>query len=288
VIGIASAFIVGAMVAWLFGGRLVAPQNHAVPRPSGFDAQEVSIPGAGHAIAGWWIDRGPATPVVLLLHGLRADRSSMVGRAQLLLKHGFSVLLIDLQAQGETPGSVITFGHREAGDVIAARDWIQARAPGRRIGVIGESLGGASVLLAPQPAGFDAVVLEAVYPRIRRAVENRIRMRVGPLASVLAPVLTPLLMAQLGPRLKLSEADLEPIRAIGRLEAPSLIIAGSRDQHTTLAESRELAAAAAAPTQLWVVEGAEHQDLLQYDPAGYENHVVGFLVGNLKFPACES
>jgi hypothetical protein len=34
-------------------------------------------------------------------------------------------------------------------------------------------MGGASVLLVPQPSGFDAVVLEAVYPRIGRAVENR-------------------------------------------------------------------------------------------------------------------
>ena len=74
-------------------------------------------------------------------------------------------------------------------------------------------MGGASVLLAPQPSGFDAVVLEAVYPRIGRAVENRIRMWLGPLA----PVLTPLLLVQLQPQLHISESGLEPIRSIGRL-----------------------------------------------------------------------
>src|ERR1700736_1670694 len=131
--------------------------------------------------------------------------------------------------------------YRESGDVVAARDWIRSRAPGRRIGVIGESMGGASVLLAPQPTGFDGVVLEAVYPRIGRAVENRIRMWLGPLA----PVLTPLLLVQLQPRLHIAESDLEPIRSIGRLGAPVLVVAGSRDQHTTLEESQELFAAAA-------------------------------------------
>jgi uncharacterized protein len=205
-----------------------------------------------------WVDRGGESPMVLLLHGVRADRLAMVSRAQLLTRHGFSVLLIDLQAHGETPGESITLGYRESADVVAARDWIRSRAPGRRIGVIGTSLGGASVLLAPPPSGFDAVVLEAVYPRVGRAVENRIRIRLGGLA----PALTPLLMMQLQPRLHISESDLEPIRSIGRLGAPVLVVAGSRDEHTTVAESEELFAAASAPKLLWVVEGAKHQDFL--------------------------
>jgi uncharacterized protein len=127
--------------------------------------------------------------------------------------------------------------------------------------------------LAPQPSGFDAVVLEAVYPRISSAVENRIRIRLGPLA----PMLTPLLLVQLEPRLGISPADLEPIRSIGRLGAPVLVAAGSRDEHTTLGESRELLAAAAEPKAIWIAEGAKHQDLLAYDALGYEEHVVGFL-----------
>jgi fermentation-respiration switch protein FrsA (DUF1100 family) len=164
-------------------------------------------------------------------------------------------------------------GYRESVDVVAAREWIKHTAPGRKIGVVGCSLGGASVLLAPQPSGFDAVVLEAVYPRIGRAVENRIRIRLGPLA----PVLTPLLLAQLEPRLHIKGSDLEPIRSIGRLGAPVLIAAGSKDEHTTLEESRELFDSASEPKTLWVVEGARHQDLLAYDKNGYEDQIVGFL-----------
>lgn len=155
--------------------------------------------------------------------------------------------------------------------------WLHRQAPARRIGVIGCSLGGAAVLLGPQPVDFDAVVLEAVYPRANRAVENRIRIRLGSLA----PVLTPLLLAQLEPRLGISPRDLEPIRSIGLLRAPVLVVAGSRDEHTTLAESEELFRAAAQPKQLWIVNGGRHQDFLAYDPPGYESEVVGFLVKHL-------
>jgi fermentation-respiration switch protein FrsA (DUF1100 family) len=264
--------------AWILGSTLVSPANRAVPLPIGFQAQVVSIPGPGHLIAGWWIENGSDSPVVLLLHAVRADRSTMVTRAQLLTRHGFSVLLIDLQGHGETPGEAITLGLRESADVIAARDWIRRIAPGRRIGVIGCSLGGASILLAPQPSGFDAVVLEAVYPRLSQAVENRIRIRLGPLA----PVLTPLLLMQLQPRLHIAVSDLEPIRSIGSLGSPVLVVAGSKDEHTTLAESQELFDAASAPKSLWVVDGARHQDFLAYAPIEYDAHVLHFLVEALR------
>jgi len=282
VFGIALAVICSVVLfgaaAWVLGSKLVAPANHPVLLPAGFNADVVSISGHGHAIAGWWVDSGAGSPVVLLLHAVRADRSSMVSRAKLLTGHGFSVLLIDLQAHGETPGEAITFGLRESRDVTAARDWIRQKAPGRRIGVIGCSLGGASVLLGPQPAGFDAVVLEAVYPRISGAIENRVRIRLG----ALAPIVTPLLLMQLEPRLHIAPSELEPIRSMGRLGTPVLVVAGSKDEHTTLTESRELFDAAAAPKAMWVVEGARHQDFLAYDPRGYDAHVVEFLLEALR------
>jgi len=266
-----------AASAWVLGSKLIAPANHPVPLPAGFQAENVSIPGPGHRIAGWWVDSGPGTPVVLLLPAVRADRTSMLSRARLLEGHGFSVLLIDLQAQGATPGAAITFGLREAADVAAARGWIRQRAPGRRVGVIGCSMGGASVLLGAQPSGFDAVVLEAVYPRFSQAVENRARIRVGPLASILSP----LLLMQLEPRLHIAPSQLEPIRSIARLGAPVLVVAGSNDRHTTLEESRELFQAAAQPKSMWVLEGARHEDFLAYDPRGYDAHVVEFLMERL-------
>jgi pimeloyl-ACP methyl ester carboxylesterase len=202
----------------------------------------------------------------------------MLSRAKLLSRHGFSVLLIDLQGHGETPGAAVTLGARESADVRAAVGWLRRTVPTRRIGVIGCSLGGAAVLLAPQPAGFDAVVLEAVYPRVAGAIENRIRIRWGPLA----PLLTPLLLVQLQPRLHVWARDLEPIRWIAQLRSPVLVVAGSRDEHTTLADSEELFGAAVQPKRLWVVKDARHQDFLSFDPAAYDSEVVGFLVQYLR------
>jgi len=273
---LASAALLVALVAgysWRLAGDFIESANHPVVMPADFPAEPVSIPGEGHVIAGSWRDLGASSPVVLLMHGARGDRRSSLPRARMLVDAGFSVLLIDLQAHGETPGDRITFGWRESADVRSAREWIRARAPGRRIGAVGASLGGAAILLGPQPAGFDAVVVEATYPRLQNAIENRMFQRAG----IFGHVLWPLLAVQVKPRLGVDLEALQPVRAIPKLGAPVLVVGGTRDAYTPEAESRALFDAAREPKLLWLVEGATHQDFSVYDPKGYGEHVVAFL-----------
>jgi hypothetical protein len=49
-----------------------------------------------------------------------------------------------------------------------------------------------------------------------------------------------------------------------------------------LAESQELFERAAVPKLIWVVQGARHQDFLDYDREGYEAHVLAFLIEALR------
>jgi hypothetical protein len=60
------------------------------------------------------------------------------------------------------------------------------------------------------------------------------------------------------------------------------MVAGSLDEHTTLAEYEELFGAAVEPKQIWIVRGARHQNFLAYDPAGYAAHVVVFMRDRLE------
>lgn len=252
--------------AWLFASAMVSSANRPVHIPAEFHATTVSIPGDGHAIAGSWRDLGPDTPVVLLLHGMGGNRASTLPRARLLVDAGFSVLLIDLQAHGETPGELITLGWRESADVRAALGWLGTQAAGRRVGVLGVSLGGASFLIGERPAPVDALVLEAVHPRLRRAIENRV-----------GRWFAPLLLVQIEPRLHAKVEQLDPIRNIARVGAPVLVVGGVLDANTTGEETRALFAAAHEPKELWLVAGAAHEDFSRADAAGYREHVIGFL-----------
>jgi dienelactone hydrolase len=197
----------------------------------------------------------------------------MLPRAELLWRSGYVVLAPDLQAHGESTGDRITFGYLEASDAEACLVYLREHFPSLHVGGVGVSLGGAALVLAGDRGHSEAAVLEAVFPTIAEATDNRLSMRVG----MLSRVLTPLLLFQLKPRLDIGVDDLRPIDSIGRMRCPVLVLAGTADHHTTEAQTRALFAAAHEPKELWLVPGASHDDLLRFDACGYERHVVGFL-----------
>ncbi len=262
---------------WFLGSTLSRPARARLgDAPQDLHAENVRLSlASGGFVAGWFARADAHRGAVLLLHSVRANRGSMVERARFLRHAGYSVLLIDLPAHGESSGDHITFGVRESEGTRAALAFLRRAAPGERIGALGSSLGGASLLLgAGHPAAndSDAVVLEAVYPTIGEAVADRLRIRLG----ALGPPLTPLFTMQLRPRLGIDAADLRPIDRITALHVPLLVIAGEADRHTMLTESKRLFESAPQPKTLWIVPGAAHGDLYASAGAEYEHTVLAF------------
>jgi dipeptidyl aminopeptidase/acylaminoacyl peptidase len=261
----------GAGASWYVGGKLMAPVPSEVGHPPAeLNAQAVTFASkSGSQIHGWFAPGKAGKGAVLLLHGVRADRRDMVSRAQFLHARGFAVLLIDFQAHGESAGNHITFGDLESWDAIAAIDFLRRSLPDERIGVIGISLGAASVVLAKQPLPIDAVVLESMYPTIEEAVADRLRLHLGSWGAMGAP----LLLGQMKPRLGVGPERLRPIDHIAKLGAPLLLLHGSLDRHTSLDEARQVYAAASEPKSLWEVSGAAHVNLHRYAAREYEQRV---------------
>jgi fermentation-respiration switch protein FrsA (DUF1100 family) len=248
------------------------------PPPADWPAVTVRLATAGGgAVVGWFARGQPGRGAVLLLHGVRADRRQMAARARFLAAAGHAVLLIDLPAHGESAGQRITFGVREAACVHAALDHLRRVLPGERIGVIGVSLGAASFVLSGAGPTVHAAVLESMYPTIEDAVANRLAIRFGATGRWLSP----LLLWQLPLRLDVSAGQLRPLAAMSALGVPVLVASGTADQHTPWTETERLFAAAAAPKELWAVEGAAHVDLHAHAPTAYRQRVGDFLATHL-------
>jgi uncharacterized protein len=229
-----------------------------------------------------WLARGrPGNGAVLLLHGVGANRQSMLGRAQFLHDAGFTVLAPDFQAHGESSGDHITFGARESLDAAAAVGYLRSLMPAERVGVIGVSMGGAASLLGPGPLPANAFVLESVYPTIRQAVSDRLATWFGPFSGV-GRLLTSPVIGVVGAEIGVAEAELQPITRIGSLGAPLLLIAGTADRYTPLAEAESLYARAPARKSFWAVIGAGHEDLHAFNRVEYERRVGGFLARCLR------
>ena len=271
----AAALVLGALLGlYAVGWKLSRPRYAKIGSPpASLDAEAVAFSSQSGSTIHGWLSRAPASRgSVLLLPGVRANRLSMVRRAEFLRQAGYSTLSIDFQATGESEGSAITFGWRERLDVLAAVEHLRTHIPGTPVGVIGVSLGGAATLLATPPLRVDAAVLEAVYPSIERAVVNRLALQVGPWSRVAAP----LLLFQLRPRLGVSASDLKPIDHIAQMTCPLLIVGGTADRHTTLDDTRHLFAAARDPRELWLIEGSPHVDFFDFAGDAYRQRILAF------------
>ena len=269
------------------GLRLSSPfRRHVGPAPAQLPgAEAVYIPSASRSVLqGWWVaGNRPSGGAIVLMHGVHADRLMLVQRARVLHEHGFSVLLFDLQAHGESSGRRITFGKLEALDAAAAVSFVRHRLPGERVGAIGISLGGAAALLGPKPLDVDALVLEAVYPDIDAALANRLRAGLVPAVGALfTPLLVLAFKLLLPPILGARASELRPIDRIGAVVAPLLIVSGTADRLTTLAETQALFERAPEPKRLWTVDGAGHVDLERFSPDRYWEAVLPFLIGHLR------
>ena len=274
------AVILGVTLVWCVGGVLVLPANHSIENPpTDLHAENVTFPSASGAIVhGWFVPGEPGHGVVMLLHGVHANRTVMLSRAELLSRAGYAVLLFDFQAHGESLGKQITFGFLESRDATAAVKFLNEKLPGEKIGVIGVSMGAAAALLAQPPLPVSALVLESCYPMIYQATEDRIVERIG----LLGRLATSLLTCQLKPRLGISSDELKPIESAKNISVPKLFISGSADRLTTAQETKDLFAAAAEPKQFWLVDGAAHEDLRLVAGGEYDRRVLAFLAENLK------
>lgn len=272
------SLVVGVSVL-VAGSLLTRPARHTVgDAPADLHAVNVSFTGShGSRLRGWFVPGKPGRGAVMLLHGVRGDRCAGVERARLLSREGFAVLLFDFQAHGESEGDRITFGRLESLDAAGALEFLKQKCPGEKTAVIGSSLGGAAALLADPPLDTDALVVEQVFPTIEQAVSDRMERRLGPLGPPLGPLLT----CQLKPRTGISCDELRPIDGIGRVHVPLLLVAGTKDRHTHIEESRAIFANANEPKEMWEIEGADHVDLCGFAGKEYERRVLEFLNGHL-------
>ena len=275
-----------AVLLTLLGGSgcsLASPSRARIgPPPPKLGASSVVFSsGSGSQIHAWLARGRPGVGAVLLLHGVNANREQMLGRARFLHALGFTILAPDFQAHGESPGEHITFGARESLDAAAALAFLHEAAPGERVGVIGISMGGAASLLGPGPLAANAFVLESVYPTIRNAVSDRLGAWFGPFGAVARWFTSPLITI-VGAEAGVSESELQPIARIGRIRAPLLLISGTADHYTPIAEAESLFARAPQQKTFWAVDGAGHEDLHEFATKEYEQRVGGFLTRWLR------
>jgi hypothetical protein len=220
---------------------------------------------------------------VILLHGHTDNRTGMLGNADLLLRHGYAVLLPDARAHGKSDGGLATYGVKESGDVRNWFDWMQNSESPRCIDGLGESMGAAQLLQSLRTTpGFCAVIAESAFANFREASYDRLGEKFHAGAWAGRTLLRPAVEAGfLYARWKYG-VDLErasPENAVAASNVPVLLIHGKEDTNLPPINSEMILAHNGMhnpSVQLWEPAEATHCGAAGAEPAEYERRVIGW------------
>jgi uncharacterized protein len=234
----------------------------------------------GVELRGWKVR--PASPNgdwVLLFHGVSDNRSGVLGAAEILLRHGYSVVMMDSRAHGESGGDIATYGWKERYDTVAMTNALYAAEKVSHLYALGVSMGAAVALeSAAVESRIEGVIAEDPLADLREVSYDYTGLHWSPLlGKTLFRPASIAGMAELAKQGGFNPDDVSPEKAVAERPFPVLLICGTRDRTIPCRHAERIYRAARGPRELWVVQGAQHASALGRDPAGYEEHVIHFL-----------
>lgn len=246
----------------------------------------------GIDLVAWWVPAAdPDAPAVILAHGMGSCRRDpvLLLPAGMLHRNGFAVLLVDLRDQGdsEVVDGRFSGGTQEYLDVLGAWDWLRSRGlPADRIGVLGESNGAATVVIAAgEEPGIAATWEDSGYADTSTAITEEVRHHGYPTVLTIGGRLWALLFG-------IDADEHRPVDAMAKLgDRPIMIVHGTHDDrvqpHHALDFIRALQEArgeAGRFVEPWYVAGAEHVQAAFLQPDEYERRLVEFFREALGLP----
>ncbi len=286
----AGALALLALVVWsllpavraftlVYNGQSRGAPSRAQAAQVGIPVQDISFPASdGVRLRGWLAVADRHAPTIILLHGFKGTRVSMLPWARFLYAAGYNVLLFDDRGCGQSDGWGIALGAREPDDVIGAVRYLQGRRDltNKRYGALGVSLGaGIALLAAAREPALVAVVADSAWVDERPQLDRIGSVSLGRFALPVLPYEPALLDALIGARLE----DASPQAVIGQIAPRAvLLIHSADDQNTTtpLAGEARLYAAAGQPKQQWIAPSGGHAGALAAHPAEYQQRTLSF------------
>ena len=250
------------------------------------ELQDVSITAADGAVLRAWAIRpnhNNNRNDVILLHGLGDNRGGMIGYAQMLLAHGFTVLMPDARAHGVSGGEFATFGLLEREDIHQWFEFLEGKDHPRCIFGFGESMGAAQLLQSlDERADFCAVVAESPFASFREIAYDRMGQpfHAGPwIGRTLLRSVVEVGFVRARWKYKLNMGRISPEDSVAGSEVPVLLIHGQADSNIPVRHSRLIHERNPA-TELWEVPGADHCGAISTAPQEFEQRVLGWFAGH--------
>ena len=252
------------------------------PSFRGMPFEDVRVTTAdGLRLNGWFIPASTSA-TVMVLHGYKDSRSSMLGVAEILHRHGYQVLMASLRGHDLNDGEQVSFGLREMRDLDAFYEYLRARrgVDPQRIGIFGVSMGGTiSIGFAARNPLIRAVVSDGAFSSVSDTVGTSVKFFTGLPSFPFAPFIVFWTERELGG----SVHDIDAKNWIPMIAPrPVLLLQGGADKVVSPESGAKLFEAAREPKELWFEPDVGHAEFLKQKPAEFEKRVTGFYSKHLR------
>ena len=225
--------------------------------------------------------------VVILAHGLGHSHEQMIPWARAFHQWGYSVLMPDARAHGESEGATIGYGWLDRHDY---QQWIAkviaAQGADVQIVLLGISMGAATVLATAGeslPANVKAVIADSGYASIAGEAQFRLWHKYHVPAYPTMAVANQYSRLDAGYRL----ADGDIAGQIRHTHLPIFFIQGANDQTVPIENLELLYQAAGGPKQQYRHPTAAHIATRAADPVDYDRRVAAFLAPYVTAPGAK-
>jgi len=202
---------------------------------------------------------------VLVLHGIRDHKASMLRVGQALRRRNLRAILVDLRGHGGSSGAFLTYGVVESRDLAQLVDQLDAlgilEGP---LGVYGPSYGGAVALqLSALEPRVRAVASLSTFASLREVVPPYVRMNLPSIGALVPGAVVDAVIDEAGALGGFSPDAADTRRAIARTHAEVLLIHGEADEHIPFEHARALfAACPRGRCRLLPIPSADHSGAL--------------------------
>ncbi|HKS40939.1 MAG TPA: alpha/beta fold hydrolase, partial [Blastocatellia bacterium] len=265
--------------------QLKSPHLRHLIRRRKIEFEDITISSFdGTKLYGWWMATAVDGPTIIVLHGVKKNRTDVLRAGLALRQAGFNVLIFDGRAHGSSEGRYVTYGFFERRDVEAAIEWLvsEKKIDRTRVGLAGESMGAAIALqVAAHNDWIRAVWADSPFASLRRVSEEFLRRVTHLPGAVLNPVVwTTLQVANYRGRFDVRAVD--PLALAAQIKCPVSLVHGTADQLIATAHSQNIFDALAGDKELWFVEGARHARSARYAKQEYSERLIRFFNDKLK------
>ncbi|MBX2872334.1 MAG: alpha/beta hydrolase [Saprospiraceae bacterium] len=215
--------------------------------------------------------------VVIFVHGIGGKKEHFMGMADWLATQGFAAVVFDGRAHGQSGGRYCTYGYKEKQDIQVIVRWIEKKLPGTKIGIWGNSLGGAIAIqaLAIEPH-LSFGIVQSTFADLEQIVfdyQNRIMQGFG------SRSLSDRALRRAGRIADFDPASVRPAQTAARLQLPILLIHGEQDENISVDYAQQIYQALPTTNKQFIrVPEADHFDVFDKGGAKLHDQLIDFLV----------